>query len=793
MANLLNAIIANQSLNKPNQQVRPSSFTFDTKGKIKPLEDKAVLLPSRIFGSPIEYAKDFKKDIVSIGKAAKGKANDHELGRINDLAMKLGSLGLASYLFVKNPLKLSKAMEFVGFGTFFASMALWPKLFIQAPLKARTGVDIHQKYIDSQGRKKMLHQDPQYDLTDLYSRKDLDKMGKKLGVSENLPDRDSFIKQRAKKTAIQGNTLWMMTAGLATPIMSALGCNLAEQPLTSAMEKFDLSTTQKAMDKLAQEAPKQGFVGKIKQNIADFSLNSFLKKNADKPLDEAMIKNLSARLGASAGSPTLQSAIADELKNLSSAVVKDESFLTAALAGKKFNGSNISEILGGLSDDAKTALNNALSSGSNTQIAKVLSQNISNDKNAQKTFAKNILQSLDKTKVATKVPTIAEATEKIKQLDSSLKPMSLHKRIIDKFIEARVGEKGNTYISNQWAKTSKDIIKGMKLTPAELKSLAKGDGKALQATLERLVSTDADYEKVVTELVKSIVDYEQKTGSTFTKAVELETSKMSQVAADSLSQKGFTRLAEKLAVGRNSGTMERVINNRVINRAEGAQSSFYRVLQTLEVFKKAQNGELEKQLTAALTQKGKVPSQDVIKRLVGISKEIMTDSCTTDHIEKLTELGLSPEEYKKVLATLFDKADDTIERVLAKQHPETSRTMLTGFAKYKESFVRRVAGWKNEMTKDLEKYLLDPQSMGIKNPKINNLNGTKRSTLVGKQTKEYFQEAATKTFNSAKWKKIFGIAGIALAVATVTATFFIGRKTKIEKQLEEEGKGKVNG
>ena len=122
MANLLNAIIANQSLNKPNQQVRPSSFTFDTKGKIKPLEDKAVLLPSRIFGSPIEYAKDFKKDIVSIGKAAKGKANDHELGRINDLAMKLGSLGLASYLFVKNPLKLSKAMEFVGFGTF---LLLW--------------------------------------------------------------------------------------------------------------------------------------------------------------------------------------------------------------------------------------------------------------------------------------------------------------------------------------------------------------------------------------------------------------------------------------------------------------------------------------------------------------------------------------------------------------------------------------------------------------------------------------------------------------------------------------------
>ena len=362
--------------------------------------------------------------------------------------------------------------------------------------------------------------------------------------------------------------------------------------------------------------------------------------------------------------------------------------------------------------------------------------------------------------------------------------MSLHKRIIDKFIEARVGEKGNTYISNQWAKTSKDIIKGLKLSPAELKTLSKGNAKALQATLERLASTDADYEKVVTDLVKSIVDYEGKTGAEFMTAVKSETSKMSQAASDSLSQKGFRRLAEKLATGRTSGTMERVINNRVINRAQGAQSSFYRVLQTLEIFKKAQNGELEKQLTAAFTEKGKTPSQDVIKRLVGIAKEIMTDCCTTDHIEKLTELGLSPEEYKKVLGVMFDSADDTIEKVISKKHPDAARTMLKGFGEYKGSFRAKVAGWKNEMTTDLAKYFLGEGT--------GSLNGTERSTLVGKQTREYFQEAAKKTFNSAKWKKIFGIAGIALAVATVTATLFIGRKTKIEKQLEE-GKGKVNG
>ena len=101
MTNVLNSIIANQPI-KPAKQATLPAFSFDSDGKVKPLEDKAKLLPSRIFGSPIEYAKDLKQDVVNIGRAAKGKANDHELGRINDVAMKLGALGLAGYLFVKN-------------------------------------------------------------------------------------------------------------------------------------------------------------------------------------------------------------------------------------------------------------------------------------------------------------------------------------------------------------------------------------------------------------------------------------------------------------------------------------------------------------------------------------------------------------------------------------------------------------------------------------------------------------------------------------------------------------------
>ena len=340
MSNVLNSILANQPIKPAKKQEQNATYTFTSEGKIKPMKDKGRLLPSKLFDSPIDIAKDLKGDIVSIGKAAKGKANDHELGRINDVAMKAGALGLAAYLCTKNPQKLGKAMEFVGVGTFFGAMALWPKLAIQAPLKARTGVDIHQKYVDSQGRKKMLFQDPQYVLTDLYSREDLDKMGKKLGVNENLPDRDNFIKQRAQKTALQGNTLWMTTA-FATPIISGVACNRLEQPVNAIIEQSSLVHSKSALNSVLNPTEAKGvvqkaksFVAKTAQAIEDKSFERFLQKNTGTKLNKKSAEELARRIGKKAGSETLEKGIADKLLSLIPNQTYDMNFVRTALQGQ---------------------------------------------------------------------------------------------------------------------------------------------------------------------------------------------------------------------------------------------------------------------------------------------------------------------------------------------------------------------------------------------------------------------------------------------------------------------------
>lgn len=790
MTNVLNNIIANQPIKSARQAELPS-FTFNSEGKIRPLEDKAKLLPSRIFGSPVEYVKDLKQDVVNIGKAVKGKANDHELGRINDVAMKLGSLGLATYLCIKNPLKLSKTMEFVGVGTFFTSMALWPKLAIQAPLKARTGVDIHQKYIDSQGRKKMLHQDPQYDLTDLYSREDLDKMGKKLGVAENLPDRDNFIKQRAKKTALQGNTLWMMTAGIATPVMSALACNRLEGPINNAIEAFDLKSSQKVL-----ETGKQGFIAKIKQSKADKAFDKFLRKHAGEVLDSNMAKKLSVKMGSGLNSASMQSTLEKELTEIAKSLTFNdftESFVADALRGKIDDA-----LIASLSSQQRAQLENALAGKSFKSVAAVLanaaSANGGGNANKLRMGYEKALDSAKKAaekELASQSGTVGAFSEKIKTLYSSIGGLTRDKQILDKYIDARVGERSGSYIANQWTRVTTKLLKSLNIKDKELLNIG-GNNTLLADKFTALAADEKAYNKAVKEIMKLVQEYEQTAGQGFVETVKGQTSNIATSVNTAISGKGFDEVAKKFVENANGGTLKSIVDSNAKNRMQGAQSSFYRMLQTLDIFKRAQNGSLKEQLSNALIKNGITPDDGMIKRLTKLCKDVVLDATTTDHIEKLTsaKFGVNPKEYKVVMDMLY--GDGACSAIKDAMGTETFK----GFRDYADDFIIAIANWQNDKginpTIKVNNYCRD----GIKRAKrvAQDLaaNPTQRNNLVGKPVRGAVADIAKQTYNSHKWLKIFGGTMAVLTAVTLIAGLVIGRKSKMEKQAEEESK-KING
>ncbi len=206
--------------------------------------------------NPIEKAgsavTDLGKDVVKLTKALKdGESDDCSLGRMNDLGMKFGALGIATYLLTKKSTPKAKLMEFAGAGVFLSMMHLWQKMFIAAPIKARFGIDINQKYVDSMGRKKDLLLDNQY-IPALETDEELDKLADNLNLPKDMEYRREYAKELRRKIGLQGRTLNMLTVGVATPVLTALICNGIEKYADGAIIKHGINSAERKAENFSK-------------------------------------------------------------------------------------------------------------------------------------------------------------------------------------------------------------------------------------------------------------------------------------------------------------------------------------------------------------------------------------------------------------------------------------------------------------------------------------------------------------------------------------------------------------
>lgn len=248
------------------------------KDRKKPQAPKGYLLERKnVVTNLIEDVAQFGKDIKNTGKAiVTGKSNDHALGKINDLGMKIGAIAIASYLALKKGSAKQKAMEFIGGATFLTTMSLWPKLTVTKPLEKKFGFNIQQEYVDSQGRRKKFFGDNQYQPWDLWSKDKINQVADYMGVPKDLPDREEFTKKKMQKVALQGNTWILLTSGFATPLITALVCRAVENPVESFLINRNLK---KAAGKAAN------IEETVKRILADKAFDLFNKQDFRKSLE----------------------------------------------------------------------------------------------------------------------------------------------------------------------------------------------------------------------------------------------------------------------------------------------------------------------------------------------------------------------------------------------------------------------------------------------------------------------------------------------------------------------------
>ena len=281
-----------------------STHTF-----IKPLPSNGYLVKNTIFDLPAELFKDIKYDLKAIKHSITGDANDHELGRLNDIGMKAGGLGIATYLFTRKGTPLPKLMEFIGLGTFFAAMDIWPKVALQLPAYLIHGVNVRQKYVDNYGRKKFFYQDNQFIPWDLYSDDDINKIGDRMGVPKDMKNRRDYIQEKMRKIALQNNTMWMLTSGFSTPIISALICDSLQKPILNWQKRHIEQKANNLLKNLKDEADKIDF---SKENKA---LESILSGSKNKIVTPKLLEEIAVNI-SSGLDPKTAGYVLEDLKNI---------------------------------------------------------------------------------------------------------------------------------------------------------------------------------------------------------------------------------------------------------------------------------------------------------------------------------------------------------------------------------------------------------------------------------------------------------------------------------------------
>lgn len=764
---------------------------------IKPLPAKGKLVNHSILEAPAIWAQDTAYDIKSFYETLRGKGNDHELGKVNDLSMKIGGLVIAGYLMTRKQTPLQKAMEIVGLGSFFGAMALWPKIALQMPARLIHGFNIRQEYEDSFGRKKMFFQDPQYIPWDLMNEEQINKIGDRMGVPEDIPNRRDFIQEKMRKTAIQNNTLWMMTAGFATPILSALICNLSEKPLTKFIDNIRdknannlLYSIDNIYTKHTNTQDINFIINKhtnkvISNEIINDITSNFVSEIDDDVITKTIQADIKNILKTDSNTYTINENVIEKLEKSASKILPKEISINFNEILKEYYEKELSEV------DMKKVMNKLMSSMKNSiknSYDEVQSKKIINNilNNSQKELSQALhsesLNTLTKEKAGI-----------LKEIAQKLGDFRAKKQILDEYIYLKAGAAPQTGVANIWNEITEKLHKLFDFSNKEISSVRydrKLTGKLLRSKFEEITSDKLKYENVCKKLVEEINVLETRiqnlgVNGNYSKTVD----RIFDMYASELKELGFTETADRI-VGKNgvlNGSLKNIQKSYIQDRLIGVKSSLYRLLNTLDFYRRISS------LKNISTLHNNIPTER-IEEIVEFAKTVSIEGSTSDFMTKFYYLrnpkpSTSKEQIRvkhgkvqnryldnPVKGGKVDMPNDSqffreIMRLLFedKIHPDTTKIISDSLTK--ESFAEYRRAFAYELG-DSEYFTKPYHNLHGKN---NQVSSYIKFLRTGKAPDQLLNSVVKETYNTRKWLKMFGGFGAGLFAFTVLTQFFFGK------------------
>ena len=831
---------------------RDAKKPIKTSALIHPNHAEGHLVHDSLLSIPKFWLKDIAYDMKAVRDGIKGTAKDHQTGRLNDVGLKLGGIGIATYLASQTTDPKMRVMEYVGLGTFLACMQLYPLIAINAPSRLIQGYDIGKEYIDDQGRKKSVFQDGNYIPYDMYrgeyTGEDLDIIGDRMGIPRGIKNRDELTKEQMRKIAIQNNTLWMLGAGFATPVMTALICCGLEKVISPAMEiARNKRYNSKITEALKNTANMTLDIDEIKTNSLSKKVEKLLTKYKGKEIPKTEFDNL-VKLLADESDDNLKNGIKEDLENLfkseKKSFVLNEGSITdiSGLIKNSSTGRNsatFNSIFNPTSSEIEQAIKSTGSDGkymSAEQLRKFKTalKNMFNTKINSSTVANkdalfmqqaNIIDNISKYIQKTPSYFVSEnGIENVTNFAKVLGDFKANDNILDKCKSFKVEYAPETVLARSYKKFENVIFDALNIQYKDLKQMKESETytkEILEKKIQALVSNEKKYKTTIEKLAKVMAETEVRLHGESDKESYLKDlisayeNNYNNTAKriNNINEGMFKSTINKLIKEDVNGELENTIKTKedLLKIIDGINKSYKPVGKewgdkAVDMAREASKGvgsskELaitriidriqgvensQRRLIHALdVYKREIPKDEYGKHLNETVKKVLLEATSADHTLKL-HTDNNPLYYKDIMNTGWKTPiQDSTKKALQTAGDIKRGNVAERFESYLTRFFDIIG--QNDIDFKKPEHRVGQAIKDNYNPNAN--TRLQKFNLVAQNPIDFFKKASKTRFENQKWLRIAsGIGGTVLA-ATVLAQFGFGKiknPHNIQKQVNND-------
>ncbi len=821
---------------------RDANKHINTSTLAHPIPAEGHLVHDSLLSVPKFWMKDIAYDVKAVKDGFTGKANDHQLGRLNDVGLKLTGIGIATYLASRTTDPKMRIMEYLGLGTFLASMSIYPALTINGASRLVQGFDIGKQYIDDQGRKKSVFQDGNYIPFDMYrgeyTGEDLDIIADRMGIPRGIKNRDELTKEQMRKIAVQNNTLWMLGAGFATPVMTALTCCGLEHIVSPAMEIVRNKNYNSQISKVLKATTDMTLnVAEIDSNSLSKKTEKILSKFKGQELPKEELNSLVEMLSDEVDS-NLKIGIKEDIekifKSAKNSFVVDENIyedIKNAIKNASNGRKNVTfeQVFATTENDIKQALRSAGSDGKyitpeqlqafKGELKKIYSAKIeaaNGNKIWLKSQQNNVIENISK--VIQKKPSSLVTEENIKNVIDFAKVLGDFKekdRVIDKCKSFKVEYAPETVLARSYKKFENELFKDLNIGYKDLKQMKESEEltkEILEKKIQALVSNEEKYSKTVEKLAKIMSETEVRlhgesmSGSDLKDLINAIENNYNKTAKriNNIGEGKFTSTIDKLIKDDVNGELKNIVNSRedLFKLVDGTVNS--------EFFPKdtGDSGQVYKfaeEESRGVGSSKRLKISRIVDRIQGVEnsqrrmlhvldfykhstekldeygkhlnstvKDVLLGATSADHMQKLYTEN-NPLYYKDIMNTGWDAPlEDSTKGAMEKAGDISKGDVFKRFERYIRRFKDVMGNNDIDFYKPNHKFISDLKNLR----KEYNADSTTRLqnfNLVAQNPIDFFKKASKTRFENQKWLRTASAIGASVLGATLAAQFFFGK------------------